>query len=61
MSNPTKEAAEALLNQRNEERALWRIISELDEELYKELRDYRFGNKPGLRSEIESKLQELDS
>lgn len=56
-----RQAAEALLsNDGNEERALWRIISELDTELWKDLREYKFASGDDeLRDRIESRIQEL--
>lgn len=55
-----REAAEALYNGRGHARALWRIISDADEELYKLLRGYRFADKTEFKEDIQQRIESLE-
>lgn len=55
-----REAAEALYNGKGHARALWRIISDADEELYKLLRGYRFADKTESKKDIEERIESLE-
>lgn len=55
-----REAAEALFEGKGHARALWRIISNADEELYKLLRGYRFADKTEFREDIKDRIESLE-
>lgn len=55
-----REAAEALFKGKGHARALWRIISNADEDLYKLLRGYRFADKTEFREDIEDRIESLE-